>query len=136
MGHEDREIGKLSKVGGWLSILCAAHCMLSPVLLGLIPVIHADSPVVEQIETGLIVVSILIGVAAVAAGYREHRRRSIVALLVVALALLAAGRFMATEEWEVPFVVGGAMVMAVAQFRNFRLQRNCCAVGAARAAVG
>lgn len=127
MAHDEREVSNLSKFGGWISLLCAAHCMMSPILLGLIPVIHAESPLVEQIETGLIVVSILIGVIAVAAGYREHRRRSVVTLLVVSLLLLAASRLLGVEAWEAPLVVGGAVLMAVTQFRNFRLQRNCCA---------
>jgi uncharacterized membrane protein YhaH (DUF805 family) len=125
MAHTAR-IGKLSKVGGWVSILCAIHCMVSPMVLGLIPIIHAESPLVEHIETLLIILSILISSIAVATGFREHRRASIVALLAVSFAFLAAGRFIASESLETPLVITGAMIMAAAQFLNFRNQRNCC----------
>lgn len=125
MVHTAR-FGKLSKVGGWVSILCAIHCMISPMVLGLIPIIHAESPLVEHIETLLIVLSIVISSIAVATGFREHRRASIVGLLALSFAFLAAGRFVASESMEAPLVITGATIMAAAQFLNFRYQRNCC----------
>jgi MFS family permease len=125
MVHTAR-FGKLSKVGGWVSILCAIHCMISPIVLGLIPVIHARSPVAEHIETLLIVLSVIISSITVAMGFREHRRASIVALLAVSFACLAAARFVASASMETPLVIAGAVIMAVAQFLNIRYQRSCC----------
>lgn len=120
------DVGKLSRIGGWVSVVCAIHCMVSPVILGLIPIFHAESPVAEAFEKVLIGVSILVGVAAVATGYREHRRGSVVTVLVLSLLFLGAGLLTSSERLEPPLIVAGAMLMAATQFLNLRYHRNCC----------
>jgi hypothetical protein len=95
--------------------------MISPVILGLLPMIHVSN----AIETALIVTSIAIGVLTVGAGYREHRRLRVVVLLALSLVLLVA-RFFVAERFETATVIAGAMLMAAAQFLNLRLQKHCC----------
>ena len=112
---------QLSKVGPWVSMACAVHCMVSPIILGLLPMVHAS----EAIETGLIVVSVAIGVLSLAGGYREHRKARVLVLLAISLVFLTA-RFFVEERFESAAVVTGAMLMATAQFLNVRLQRHCC----------
>ena len=114
------KVGKLGRVGGWVSIACAVHCMLSPILLGLIPIFRAQSPLAETIEKALIGLSVLIGVSAIAAGYREHHRKSVIVMLLFSLAFLGAGLRVDA------LIVAGALLMAIAQFLNIRYQRNCC----------
>lgn len=117
---------KLTKIGGWVSVACAIHCLMGPVILGLLPIIGAGGELAETLEGPLILLSVIIGVSAIAAGYREHRRRSTLILLAVSLATLGVGRYLAPESFEEPLIVGGAAVMAVAQFLNLRYQRDCC----------
>jgi len=112
---------QLSKVGPWVSIACAIHCMVSPIILGMLPMVHAS----EAIETGLIVVSVALGVLTLGAGYREHGKARVLMLLGFSLAFLTA-RFFVAEEFETATVVTGAVLMAIAQFMNVRLQRHCC----------
>jgi hypothetical protein len=112
---------QLSKVGPWVSIACAIHCMVSPIILGLLPMVHAS----EAIETGLIVVSVAIGVLTIGTGYREHHKTRVLVLLAGSLVFLGA-RFFVAEKFETAAVVTGAMLMAAAQFMNVRLQRHCC----------
>ncbi len=120
-------VAKVSKIAPWVSIVCAIHCMIGPIVLALIPMIQSKS---EMIENVLIVLSIVIGVLSVASGYREHRRMAVVVLLVVAVALLAGSRF--SERFEESGVIGGALIMAGAQFLNLRYIRRCCAHDHAR----
>ena len=117
---------RLSKIGGWVSVACAIHCMIGPVLIGLLPVIGARGELAETLEGPLILVSVLIGVTAILAGYREHHRRATLLLLAFSLAALAGGKFLALARFESPLIVGGAALMAIGQFMNLRLQRNCC----------
>ena len=112
---------QLSKVGPWVSIACAIHCMVSPIILGLLPMVHAS----EAIETALIVASVAIGALTIGAGYREHHKKRVLILLGFSLVFLGA-RFFVAERFETAVVVTGAMLMASAQFINVRLQRHCC----------
>ncbi len=113
---------QLSKVGPWVSIACAIHCMVSPILLGLLPIVPASEP----IELALIGVSVVIGMITLVAGYREHRKARVLVLLAFSLAFLGA-RFFIDERFETATVVTGALLMAIAQIMNVRLQRHCCA---------
>jgi len=112
---------QLAKVGPWVSIACAIHCMVSPIILGLLPMVHAS----EAIETGLIVASVAIGAITIGAGYREHRKQRVLVLLAFSLVFLTA-RFFVAQRFETAAVITGAMLMAAAQFLNVRLQRHCC----------
>lgn len=112
---------QLSKVGPWVSIACAIHCMMSPIILGLLPMVHAS----EAIETALIVASVAIGALTIGAGYREHHKKRVLILLGCSLVFLGA-RFFVAARFETAVVVTGAMLMAAAQFINVRLQRHCC----------
>lgn len=113
---------RLSKIGPWVSMACAIHCMISPIVLGLIPMIHSKSELLEDV---LIAISILIGILSIAGGYREHRRAIVLVLLAVSVALLAGSQF--SESLEESGVISGALVMAGAQFLNLRYHRRCCA---------
>jgi hypothetical protein len=65
-------------------------------------------------------------VSSIAAGYREHRRKSVVLLLVLSLAFLGGGLFVGAQRLETPLIVTGALLMAIAQFLNIRYHRHCC----------
>jgi hypothetical protein len=96
--------------------------MVSPILLAVLPIVPASEP----IELALIGVSVAIGMITLLAGYREHRKARVLGLLALSLAFLGA-RFFVDERFETASVVTGAMLMAIAQFMNVRLQRHCCA---------
>jgi MerC mercury resistance protein len=117
---------RLSKIGGWASIVCAVHCLAAPVILASIPLIRTRWKMVHTIEIVVILVAIVIGGTAVVSGYREHRRKSVLLLFAVAAALLLAE--LAGQE---ALVIAGAVLMAFTQFFNLHLERQ-----AERAAAG
>lgn len=112
---------QLAKVGPWVSVACAIHCMVSPIILGLLPMVHAS----EAIETGMIAVSVAIGLMTIVSGYREHRKARVLVLLGLSLLFLGA-RFFVEERFETGAVVTGALLMAIAQFMTVRLHRHHC----------
>ena len=117
----------VSKIGPWVSIACAIHCLAGPIVLALVPMIQSKS---ELIENVLIAFSIGIGILSIASGFREHRKMVVMGMLVVAVALLVASRF--SEPFEEPGVISGALIMAGAQLLNLRYIRRCCAHDHAR----
>lgn len=118
---------KLSKVAGWASVICAIHCLASPLILGAVPVLNLS----DRVELAMIAISVGVGVFSVVVGFREHHRRSVIVVFAIALAFIGASRLV--DRFETPILVIGAVIMAVAQLMNLRFEREadaCCATRA------
>lgn len=115
-------------VGQSLSALCAAHCVLLPLVLGLLPLAAAEALEGEAVHHGLLALVVMGALAAFIPGWRLHRHASVLALAVLGLALLSAGAFALPEDtpgpWEPVLTVAGSGVMLLAHGRNRALRRR------------
>jgi len=125
----------LDKIGITLSIACAIHCLLLPVLLVVVSVGAVSWLVDEQTEL------IILGVAGVIAGLslwrgcRVHRRLSIWLIFAAAAALIIAGHSIASHSdmahsHDLPFAytlvhIAGGICLAGAQLINLWLCKKC-----------
>jgi hypothetical protein len=115
-----------------VSIACAIHCALSPVVLPLIP-LTASRVVGPTLEWGFVTTSLLLGIVSLGHSYRViHRDGRAMALFVVGFTILMVVRFVEPRGLLEPIGVFGAAAMIVAAHAmNLRLQRtsgtNACA---------
>jgi MerC mercury resistance protein. len=119
-------VTRFFKVASWLSILCGIHCLLTPVLLAVLPILGAQGRFGETTETVLIFLSITIGAISIGMGVAQHRRWSLLAILAVAIAMILSGHYLAPDRFEAPMIVTGALIMAGGQFLNLRSHRDAC----------
>jgi hypothetical protein len=119
---------KLDKAGATASFLCAIHCALMPFVITVLPLLGLGFLASEPVEWGLLASSGTLGTFSLCAGYREHRKRGIFAILAIALALLVAGRILHHNPigmmGPVLMVVGGFTMMG-AHLVNRLLCRSC-----------
>lgn len=118
-------------VGQLLSGLCIAHCVLPPLLLGLLPVAAVQALEAEGVHHGLIALAALGALAAFIPGWRLHRDASVPLLAALGLALLASAAFLVPEAetsvpWETVLTLGGGVGMLLAHGRNRALRRRFC----------
>ncbi len=120
-------------LGQVLSALCIAHCVVLPLVLGLLPAAIAELLEGEAVHQGLIAFVALTALTAFLPGYRLHRRGSVAGLAAVALTLLVAAAFLLPEgegglieAAETGLTLGGGVLMAAAHWRNRALCRACC----------
>ncbi len=118
-------------VGQAVSGLCIAHCVLLPLVLGLLPLAAAELLEAEGVHHALIVLAAVGALAAFIPGWRLHRDTWVPALAALGLALLASGAFLVPEAetsipWETFLTLGGGVGMALAHGRNRSLRRRCC----------
>ena len=117
-------------VGQFLSALCIVHCVLLPMVLGLLPVAVAGVLEDEAIHHWLLALVAVSALAAFVPGWRVHRRASALGLAALGVGLLAGGAFLVPEDaagpWETGLTLLGGGVMAVAHGRNRTLCRDCC----------
>lgn len=116
----------MQRIGGALSLLCAAHCALTPVVVALVPALHLTGATGERVEHGLIWVSLLLVGGGVLSGLRDGRGTRPGALFVGALAALALAEVPAEGPLHVTLrIAGGLLLAATALARRHSGAHSC-----------
>jgi len=128
----------LDKVGAYASAICAVHCLLTGVALGVLSVIGLGFIGSLPAEIGFISTAVLIGSWAILHGIRKHH--SYVPALIFSLGIT----FIAVSHFALPhddrpgaaltpahiastvFAVMGGLSLVSFHLVNFRLQKVCC----------
>jgi hypothetical protein len=115
----------LDRIGVVLSMTCALHCLLTPVLVASVSFGALGWLAGEGTEVALLSVATTLAAVVLGRGWHVHRRLESLGLFAVALMLVGAGRFLASEAAETPMVVAGGLSIALAHVVNARLCRSC-----------
>lgn len=114
------------------SALCAIHCLALPLLLALIPSIAGLPLASESFHIWMVIAVIPTSIYALTLGCKKHQQKSILAYGVIGLGFLIValtlGETLMGEFGEKFFTVLGALVIAFAHFKNYRLcqeKDNC-----------
>jgi len=116
------------RVGAVVGFLCAIHCALVPILLGLVPAIGLGFLVDETFERVLLIVAAFVAGVAFLHAWRRRHPLSIILGFAGGLALLVLGH--GFEEYTVPSAflsVSGGVLLGVSHIRNSRCHRAACA---------
>jgi hypothetical protein len=131
-GASKHRHGRFDQLGVVASSVCAVHCALSAVILGAssaLGTLLRD----ERLELTFLFSAVALAGASVATSYRRHRDPTVVVLAVAGLALLGAGRALASSHLlETAGSVLGAGLLITCHLLNARLLRRaqtCCATG-------
>lgn len=126
--------GRADRFGATASLICALHCALLPLVLGVLPVVGLGFLADHRYEVAFIAFASVLATLMVVYGFRRHHRLVALWLLLPGIALLLAGAFSAFAHGSgmhsVLVAVGGVLV-AGAHVVNLRLARSCSRHGAA-----
>jgi hypothetical protein len=121
-----RLAGRLGLAGGWVSIACPIHCVLTPVMATSLPFLR-KGPFGEALEVGLMGVTVALGVVGVGFGYWAHRSCRVPAVLAAGIVLLVLGRLAedaGSSRLGTVLVVAGGIISAFSHLLN----RRCCSM--------
>jgi hypothetical protein len=122
---------RTDSIGMYAAGACAVHCIATPLIVGILPVIGLPllDPRTEWIFLSL---SLTLSSFAVFSGCRRHRQWMPVAMFAVGAALLLASRLDLDDEGMAArgVIVAGAALVIGAHLLNIRLCR--CTPGAAK----
>jgi hypothetical protein len=108
--------------------LCAAHCLLAPLVVMLTPVLHVFGLTDEAFHQLLLFVVLPTSVIGLTLGCRHHRDATVIVLGAVGASSLAfvaiAGHPVLGEAGERVATIAGSLLAASAHVRNFRLCRR------------
>jgi hypothetical protein len=115
----------IDSMGAWISLGCALHCAAIPLLFSFLPLLGLGFLVDDAFETLLLTFSVALAFGSLCWGYRLHRRWSGFLILTSGLSLILVGRNFVNSEFEIPFVVAGALFLAAAHMLNRYLCVRC-----------
>ncbi|RIH81990.1 MerC mercury resistance protein [Calidithermus terrae] len=103
--------------------LCFAHCLLTPVVLALFPLLAQGVLGSESLHTALLWLTVPVSGLGLWLGCREHKDRAVVAFGLAGMAFLVAARGFEESPPETWLTVAGSLTLIGAHLRNFRLCR-------------
>ncbi len=110
-----------------LSIMCAIHCLVLPLLLAMLPGMAALQLDNEAFHLWMVVAVLPTSIYALTMGCRQHKRYRLLILSAIGLALLfmelLLGEVLISEAGEKILLVTGAGFVAVGHWFNYRLCR-------------
>jgi MerC mercury resistance protein len=117
--------GRIDLLGTFVSLLCALHCLTVPFLVTVLPLAGAGVVLGGSLEVLFIAASVALATGSLCWGFRRHRRWRVLVVLGAALTMIAVGRFLASEPYELVCVVMGAAALAGGHLLNRYLCRTC-----------
>ena len=123
------------RLGMWTSALCVVHCLVTPVLLSFSAVFAHFLPAEESVHRSLALLVALFGGVALLLGFRRHRRRTVLLLMLCGLGCIAGtawfGDDLPSHALEVAITFCGSVLMIAAHRLNHTFCRSCeCATRA------
>ncbi len=120
-----RREGLAGKVAAWSGAICAVHCLLTAIGLGLLSTAGLGFLGNPAIEIAFLVVAVVAGVWALAHGIGRHHSYLPAAVFSTGLAAIAAGHFVFGESFPALTIFGG-LCIAGFQLLNMRMQHRGC----------
>lgn len=122
---------KMDKAAVGLSLMCVAHCLLTPIAIVMLPALGATFLEDERFHYVILFLVLPTSLLALTIGCRKHRRVEIVLIgltgLFILFSVLIIGEELLGKFGEKATTVLGTLIIAFAHVRNFMLcQRHKC----------
>lgn len=124
------EKGILDYTGAAISWACAAHCVLTPLAVTILPLIGLSFLADEWAEWTLIGLSVTVALLSFLPAYfRRHRKMRAMLLFALGIGLIVFSHLIFDEElaWKIPLIIVGAGFITAAHLFNRHLCRTCVA---------
>ena len=116
-------------VGISASTLCVVHCVLLPMALAFSPTLAHILPGNEDVHRTLAYLLAGVGLIAFWTGYKIHRRKLVLLLLIIGVLGVTvgayAGSLLPSHFWEILVTFVGSSFLIVAHCLNRTLCRSC-----------
>ena len=115
-----------------LSLLCAIHCLATPLVIVLLPSLVALQFNSEAFHLWMVLAVVPTSVYALTIGCRQHKRYRLLTFGFIGLSCLIVavmfGESLLGEAWEKTLTTIGAGLVAYGHYTNYRLcqKKKCC----------
>ena len=127
---ERNTVSKLDKAGMTASTICAIHCAIMPVAIGVLPIIGLGFVADGWFEWMMVGTAALVGGVSMKRGQVRHRRHTAWCFFVPGLVAVLLGLSLLEETpglfpWKAIVMAIGGFTIATAHFINSKLCKTC-----------
>lgn len=117
----------LDKLGAWASLTCAAHCLVCPILLVLLPISSIWWIADANFERWFIGISAVLAISSITYGFLKHRNPYIFLLLTCGLLTIVVAHHYHSHDshFSSVFMGIGGMQVFFSHYLNFKLCQTC-----------
>ena len=116
----------MSRLGAGLSVACAIHCALTPLLVGILPLLGLSFLSEERTEAWIVGAVVVLAIGSALWGFKRHGALRAVMAFVGAVGLLLMGRWLGDQHpLGVPLTIAGGVSIALAHWLSARLCKTC-----------
>lgn len=116
----------LERLGIGLSLLCAIHCMITPILVAFLPVVSSNIFQNPAIETFLLGSSFLIvGFNNINSFIKYHQNYKPIVIMAFAMCIILIGHFIHSELAETICSIIGGCLLAYSVYVNQLAKKFC-----------
>lgn len=117
---------RLDGIGTVLSMGCAIHCLIFPILISLGSLASVGDTLHEVTEIAFLVLTLTIGLWSFSSSFPVHRRSAPLIMVIISVFLILGARFTGVHAVETTLSVIGAVLIASAHIVNRRYLRRAC----------
>ncbi len=115
---------RLDKLGICVSTLCAIHCLITPLILMLLPFAGLAFLEAEGFEISILAFSLFLAISSFAVSYfKKHRNAMPMILGGIGFNLFILGKVVSMEEAEIILSILGGIFVTWAHFKNMKLSK-------------
>lgn len=115
----------LDNLGIAASTLCLIHCMAMPFLVALLPFLGLQFLEGEVAHRVIALFVFAFAIFAIGPGYMQHRKKQVLIATIFGLSLVAGALLIAGpmfgEQYELPFITTGNLILVITHLRNRKL---------------
>lgn len=118
--------GPLDRLGTWVGAACAVHCLMLPLVVGVLPLLGLQFLAEEGVEYAFLGVASLVALLSALWGLRRHGALRMVAAFACAIGVVLLGFTIGEETAEGRVVMAiGALALVASHRANRKLCESC-----------
>jgi hypothetical protein len=117
--------GKIDRVAATASFFCLCHCIFSPIIISVLPLLGLAFLADYRIEMTFISLSLLLAMSSLCWGVRKHKNFYVPAIGAIGFGLLAVGHMFEGNVIGICGLVFGGLSICASHLINYRLCESC-----------
>jgi hypothetical protein len=116
----------IARLGAGLSLACAIHCALMPLLVGVLPLLGMSFLAEDHTEEWMVGAVVILALGSGLWGFRHHRALRVLMAFAGAVGLFLMGHWLGHDHpVGLPLTFAGGVAIAGAHWLSTRLCRTC-----------